>query len=69
MTFASIPNGGRVFIDANILVYHATADATYGAACKQLMERIARREIEAFTSAHVLCDFDRVPAITRYGPA
>ncbi len=56
MSFASIPNGSQVFIDANPLVYHATADATYGAACKQLMERIARGEIEGFTSTHVLGD-------------
>jgi predicted nucleic acid-binding protein len=56
MTFASIPQGSQVFIDANTLVYHASADPTYGAACKQLMERIARGEIEGFTSAHVLGD-------------
>lgn len=56
MTFASIPNGSRVFLDANTLVYYSTAEPTYGPACKQLLERIARREIEGLTSAHVLCD-------------
>lgn len=56
MTFASIPRGRQVFIDANTFVYHASADPNHGAACKQLMERIARREIEGFTSAHVLGD-------------
>jgi predicted nucleic acid-binding protein len=56
MTFARISNGSQVFLDANTLVYHATADPTYGAACKQLMERIARRDIEGLTSAHVLGD-------------
>jgi predicted nucleic acid-binding protein len=56
MTFASIPRGSQVFIDANTFVYHASADPNHGAACKQLMERIARREIEGFTSAHVLGD-------------
>jgi predicted nucleic acid-binding protein len=56
MTFASIPNGSQVFIDANILVYNAAADPTYGAACKQLLERIARQEIDGYTSAHALCD-------------
>ena len=56
MTFANIPNGSQVFIDAKTLVDHATADANYGAACKQLMERIARREIEGLTSAHALGD-------------
>jgi predicted nucleic acid-binding protein len=56
MIFASIPNGVQVFIDANTFIYHSAADPTYGAACKVFMERIARREIEGFTSAHVLCD-------------
>jgi predicted nucleic acid-binding protein len=56
MTFARIANGSQVFLDANTLVYHASADPTYGAACKQLMERIARREIEGVTSTHVLGD-------------
>jgi predicted nucleic acid-binding protein len=56
MTFASIPNGSHVFIDANTLVYHASAHPHYGPACKQLMERVARGEIEGFTSAHVLGD-------------
>jgi predicted nucleic acid-binding protein len=56
MTFASIPKGAQIFLDANTLVYHATADLTYGAACKQLLERVARLEIEGFTSAHVVCD-------------
>jgi predicted nucleic acid-binding protein len=56
MTFANIPQRSQVFLDANTLVYHAGADPTYGAACKLLLERIARREVEGFTSAHVLGD-------------
>lgn len=56
MTFATIPPHTRIFIDANILVYHASAEPSYGPACKQLVERVARAEIEAITSAHVLAD-------------
>jgi predicted nucleic acid-binding protein len=56
MTFANIPQGSQVFLDANILIYHASADPNHGTACKQLLERIARHEIEGFTSAHVLGD-------------
>jgi predicted nucleic acid-binding protein len=71
MTFSTIPNGSQVFIDANTLVYYSTADAAYGAACKQLLERLARREIEGFTSAHVLCDFAHrvmtVEAMAQFG--
>ena len=39
-TFASLPAAASIFLDANTLVYHASADPTYGPACKQLMERI-----------------------------
>lgn len=71
MTFANIPAGSQVFLDANILIYHASADPSHGAACKQLMERIARREIEGFTSAHVLGDVAHrlmtLEAITSFG--
>jgi predicted nucleic acid-binding protein len=56
MNFANVPRGSQVFIDANTFVYHASADPNHGSACKQLMERIARREVEGFTSAHVLGD-------------
>ena len=56
MSFAGIASGSQVFIDANILLYNAAADPTYGSACKRLMERIARQEIEGYTSAHALSD-------------
>jgi predicted nucleic acid-binding protein len=56
MTFASIPHGAQLFLDANTLVYYFTADLRYGAACLQLLDRIARQEIHGFTSAHVVLD-------------
>ena len=56
MTFVSIPQGSRLFLDANTLVYYFTADLHYGVACLQLIDRIARREIQGFTSAHVVSD-------------
>jgi predicted nucleic acid-binding protein len=56
VTFASIPHGSRLFLDANTLVYYFTADLRYGAACLQLMDRIARQEIHGVTSAHVVLD-------------
>jgi len=71
MTFAGIPRGNSVFIDANTLVYYSVADPRYGAACKQLLERIARQEIHGFTSAHVLGDVAHrvmtLEAIDRFG--
>ena len=56
MTFADIPPSASLFVDANTLVYHFAADAHLGPACKALLRRIDRREIQGFTSTHVLSD-------------
>jgi predicted nucleic acid-binding protein len=71
VTFNDILNGWQIFIDANILVYHATAHVTYGNACRQLIEPVARQEIDGFTSAHVLGDMAHrvmtLEAMTQFG--
>jgi predicted nucleic acid-binding protein len=54
MTFAGIPAGAAVFVDANTFIYHFTADVVYGAACTALLDRIDNLDIEGITSAHVL---------------
>jgi predicted nucleic acid-binding protein len=56
MTFAGIPSGAAVFVDANTFVYHFTNDPRYGAACTQLLKRIELRQLIGVTSAHVLGD-------------
>lgn len=45
-----------VFLDANCLVYAATSDPQYGAACKQLLHQIDKKIIQGCTSAHALGD-------------
>ncbi len=50
MTFTSIPQGSRLFLDANTLVYYFTADPRHGVACLQLIDRIARQEIQGLTN-------------------
>ena len=45
MTFADLALGASVFLDANTLLYHFTADAQFGAACTDLVERIERQEL------------------------
>jgi hypothetical protein len=40
MTFADLALGASVFLDANTLLYHFTADAQFGAACTDLVERM-----------------------------
>jgi predicted nucleic acid-binding protein len=56
MTFASIPPGATIFLDANTLIYHFTNDPKYGSACTHLLKRVERHHIQGFTSAHVLGD-------------
>jgi predicted nucleic acid-binding protein len=56
MTFASVPSGAALFLDANTLIYHFTSDAKYGPACTQLIKRIELRDVTGFTSAHALAD-------------
>jgi predicted nucleic acid-binding protein len=56
MIFGDIPAGASVFLDANIFIYAFGPDPTFGPACDQLLDRIARQEIQGFTSAHVLSD-------------
>jgi len=56
MTFDNIPAGVDAFIDANSLIYAATADPRYGAASKRLLERIENQEIHGVTSAHVVSE-------------
>ena len=56
MTFASIPNGTSLFLDANTFVYYFGAHPQFGATCKQLLERVARQELRGLTSTHVLGD-------------
>ena len=43
MTFADLPTGVSVFLDANTLLYHFTADLKHGGACTDLLDRIEPR--------------------------
>jgi predicted nucleic acid-binding protein len=48
--------GDSVFLDANPLVYHFGAHPTLGPAATKLIGRIARKEVTAFTSTHILSE-------------
>ena len=71
MTFADIPPGASVFVDANTLVYHFLPEPRLGAACADLLERFWRQELVGFTSAHVLSNVAHrimtLEAIERFG--
>jgi predicted nucleic acid-binding protein len=56
MIFADIPAGAAVFADANTLIYHFTTDPKYGLACSQFIKQVETKNVQGFTSAHVLAD-------------
>jgi predicted nucleic acid-binding protein len=56
VTFADVPAGERIFIDANPLVYYFAPDPIHGPACSQLIARVENQEIVAVTSTHVLSE-------------
>jgi predicted nucleic acid-binding protein len=56
MTFASIPSGAAIFLDANALIYHFSNEPKYGSACTQLIKRVELADLTGFTSGHVLAD-------------
>jgi predicted nucleic acid-binding protein len=56
MTFAAIPAGLALFVDANPLLYYFTAHPRYGPACQTLLDRIENKDISGYTSAHVLTE-------------
>jgi predicted nucleic acid-binding protein len=56
MTFADLVANDSLFIDSNTLIYHCTLDPVFGSACTNLLDRIGRGELTAFTSTHVLLE-------------
>jgi predicted nucleic acid-binding protein len=54
MTFADIPAGAAIFLDANVFVYAIVADPQVGSACAALLDRIEQQDLQGFTAAHVL---------------
>ncbi|MGH7136189.1 MAG: type II toxin-antitoxin system VapC family toxin [Pirellulales bacterium] len=56
MIFQDIPASTSLFIDANTFVYHFTPHPILQPACSALLARIARHEVLATTSTHVVND-------------
>jgi predicted nucleic acid-binding protein len=56
MTFAAIPNGAAIFLDANAFVVAFSRHAQYGVSCRQLLDRVDRGEIAGMTSTHILSE-------------
>lgn len=56
MTFAAIPAGASIFLDANVFLHYFTAHRRYGAAAETLLDRVESQDVIGFTSAHVLLE-------------
>ena len=56
MNFLDLPEGESVFIDANVFVYAFATDPTLGPPCRDLVERIGRKELEAYLSTSVFSE-------------
>jgi predicted nucleic acid-binding protein len=54
MRFVDLQAGQTVFLDANPLVDYFSANPSTGAACRDLLNRVANQELKAFTSTHVV---------------
>jgi predicted nucleic acid-binding protein len=54
MTFDDLGFGDTLFVDANVLVYYFAGDPVFGAACRQLVQRIENQDLLGLTSTHVL---------------
>jgi predicted nucleic acid-binding protein len=71
MTFADIPAGASVFIDANTFVYDAVQWPGLGPPSTALLDRIDRQEITGLTSTHILAEIAHrvmtIEAADRYG--
>lgn len=54
MTFADVPAGMVLFVDANVFVDHFAPNPATGASCTAFLRRVANQEIKAITSTHVI---------------
>ncbi|HEY1377239.1 MAG TPA: type II toxin-antitoxin system VapC family toxin [Gemmataceae bacterium] len=54
MTFAGIPSGTVLFVDANPLVYRYTLHPRFGQPSVDLLDRIERQDVTGYTTSHVL---------------
>jgi len=53
MNLDEVPQGERIYIDANILIYHFSRVSTE---CRSFLSRCESKQLEAFTGTHVLLE-------------
>jgi hypothetical protein len=53
MTLEDLPDGARVFVDANILIYHFSGISVE---CRAFLQRCESKQVDAFTGVHILLE-------------
>jgi len=56
MTYADLPAGAGVFVDASVVIHHFEPNAVFGPAATTFLERIENQEIEGVTTTHILSE-------------
>jgi hypothetical protein len=53
MKLDDLPDGARIFVDANILIYHFSGISLE---CRAFLQRCESRQVEAFTGVHIVLE-------------
>ena len=53
MRLLDVPDGERIFVDANILIYHFSGISPES---RLFLQRCERKQVEAFTGIHILLE-------------
>src|SRR5215813_4965766 len=53
MKLEDLPDGARIFVDANILIYHFSGISLE---CRAFLQRCESRQVEAFTGVHIVME-------------
>ena len=53
MKLDDLPEGARIFVDANILIYHFSGISLE---CRAFLQRCESRQVEAFTGVHIVLE-------------
>ncbi len=56
MTYADLPAGATVFVDAGVFIHHFEPNALYGPAATTFLERIENQEITGVTATHIVSE-------------
>jgi predicted nucleic acid-binding protein len=56
MTYADLPAGAAVLLDASVFIHHFEPNALYGPASTDFLERIENQEIHGVTATHIISE-------------